>query len=108
MFSDAVTVGIIAAASAIAGSVVTGLFNYRGSVQTKKLVQLKKSLKIACEDIIAFYRIEESYSESLSTTERSSDAIKKEIRKKLRDNGIRTPSEEATPLKCQRKIEELD
>jgi hypothetical protein len=41
----------------------------------------KRRLAQACKDIVAFYRLEEQYTQALATQDRSADAVKREMRR---------------------------
>ncbi len=107
IMSETLQVAIIAASAAILGGVVTGIFTYAASVRQREAERYKRRLLQAYKDIVAFYRLEEAYLQALATEGRSADAIKRETRKKLREFGIDSPSEEATPQQCDRRAQEL-
>jgi uncharacterized membrane protein YgaE (UPF0421/DUF939 family) len=105
--SETLLVAIIAAGAAILGGVVTGIFTFVASARQRETERYKRRLFQTYKDITAFYRLEELYSQSLATDTRSADAIKRETRKKLRESGSDSPSEEATPQQCERRAQEL-
>lgn len=105
--SETMYVAIIAAGAAILGSLVTGIFTYTASVRQREAERYKRRLLQAYKDIVAFYRLEELYTQALASGSRSAEAIKREARKKLREAGVESPSEEATPQQCERRAQEL-
>lgn len=105
--SETLFVAIIAAGAAILGSLVTGIFTYSASARQREAERYKRRLLQAYKDIVAFYRLEELYIQALASESRSAEAIKRETRKKLRDSGVESPSEEATPQQCERHTQEL-
>jgi hypothetical protein len=105
--SETLLVAIIAAGAAIFGGVVTGVFTYAASARQREAERYKCRLLQAYKDIVSFYRLEELYIEALATESRSAEAIKRETRKKLRETGIDSPSEDATPQQCERRAQEL-
>jgi len=105
--SETVLVAVIAAAAAILGSLVTGIVTYAVSVRQREAERYKRRLLQAYKDIVAFYRLEEQYTRALATADRSAEAIKRDARKKLRESGVESPSEEATPQQCERRTQEL-
>jgi hypothetical protein len=76
-------------------------------VRQREAERHKRRLLQAYKDIVSFYRLEELYIKALTTESRSTEAIKRETRKKLRESGIDSPSEEATPQQCERRTQEL-
>lgn len=105
--SETILVASIAAGAAILGGAVTGGFTYVTSVRQRETERYKRRLLQCYRDIIAFYRLEEIYIQLLATEDRSPNSIKLEARKKLRETGIDSPSEEATPQKCDRHMQDL-
>jgi hypothetical protein len=43
----------------------------------------------------------------LATEDHSPNSIKLETQKKMRESGVESPGEDATPQKCERRIQEL-
>lgn len=105
--SETILIAVIAASAAILGSLVTGSITYATSVRQRESERYKRRLLQAYKDIVAFYRLEEQYTQALATDNRSADAIKRDARKKLRESGVESPSEEATPQQCERRALEL-
>ncbi len=105
--SETIQVAIIAAGAAILGSLITGIITYATSVRQREAERYKRRLIQAYRDIVAFYRLEEQYTQALENPSRSAEAIKREARKKLRESGIASPSEDATPQQCERRIQEM-
>jgi hypothetical protein len=105
--SETLLVAVIAAAAAILGGAVTGGFTYIASVRQRETERYKRRLIQCYRDIIAFYRLEELYIQKLATDDRSANSIKLEMRRTLRESGTESPSEDATPQKCERGMQEL-
>jgi hypothetical protein len=100
-------IALIAGGFAILGSLVTGWFTYASSASQKDLQRYKRRLVQAYQDIAAFHRLEERYTSALSTTEKSADVWKREIRKALRDDNYSSPSEDATVTKAEGRLKDL-
>lgn len=105
--SETLLVAIIAAGAAVFGGLVTGAFTYATSVRQREAERYKRRLLQVYKDIVSFYRLEELYIQALATEGRTAEAIKRETRRKLRESGIDSPSEEATPQQCERRTQEL-
>src|SRR5579863_3534267 len=67
----------------------------------------KRRLILCYKYMIAFYRLEELYTQMLASQDRSANSIKVEMRRKLRESGTDSPSEDATPQKCERGMQDL-
>ena len=100
-------VAVIAAGAAILGSLITGIITFATSVRQRESERYKRRLLQAYKDVVAFYRLEEQYTQALATDNRSAEAIKRETRRKLRESGVESPSEEATPQQCERRAQEI-
>ena len=105
--SETLLVALIAAGAAIIGGAVTGGFTYVASVRQRETERYKRRLILCYKDIIAFYRLEELYTQMLASQDRSANSIKVEMRRKLRESGTDSPSEDATPQKCERGMQDL-
>jgi N-methylhydantoinase A/oxoprolinase/acetone carboxylase beta subunit len=105
--SETLLVALIAGGSAIFGGAVTGAFTYLASVRQRETERYKRRLIQCYRDIIAFYHLEELYIQKLATVDRSTNSIKLEMRRTLREAGNESPSEDATPQKCERRMQEL-
>jgi putative intracellular protease/amidase len=105
--TEGMYLAVIAAGSAILASAVTGFFIYFTAVRQREADRYKRRLLQTYKDIIAFYRLEEQYTQALAVETKSAEAVKREIRKKLRELGVDSPSEDATPQQCDRRIKEL-
>jgi hypothetical protein len=97
----------LAAGAAILASAVTGFFTYFAAVRQRETERHKRRLVQAYKDIAAFYRLEELYTEALATQSQSAESVKREVRKLLRESGVDSPSEDATPQQCERRAQEL-
>lgn len=105
--SESLTLALIASGSAIVGSLVTGWFTYFAAVRQREAERYKHRLVQAYKDIASFHRLEERYTQSLQTESKSADAWKREVRKKQRDDGFESPSEDATAQKSLQRLTEL-
>jgi hypothetical protein len=105
--SDMLEAAFIAGGAAVTGSFVTGWFTYMASVRQREAERYKRRLIQAYKDIIAFYRLEELYTKELTSEERTAESWKRDMRKKLRDSGNGSPSEEATSQRCEQRLQEL-
>ena len=105
--SETMQVAVLAAAAALLGSFITGLITYLAAVKQRQADRYKRGLQMAYKDIIAFYKLEEAYTQALSTQERSAESVKREYRKTLRENGQDSPSQFATVSECVRRLQDL-
>ena len=106
--SESIIIALVAGGSAIAGSIVTGGFTYVAAVRQRQTERYKRYAIKAPKDVIAFYRLEERYTNALATESKTAEAWKREMRRRLREEGFDSPSEEATIQKCSRRIVELE
>lgn len=106
--SEILLTTVISAAAAIFGSAVTGFFTLRAATREIELEKSKRELSKALRNVAAFHRLEEAYADALATDERTALAWKREIRKRQRDRGYESPSDEATSLKSDRRISEIN
>ena len=74
--SETIIVAIIAAGAALLGGLVTGIFTFIASVRQRETERYKRRLLQAYKDIVAFYSLEEMYTQAcqpiLSQQKRSS------------------------------------
>ncbi|PPE74926.1 hypothetical protein C3942_04410 [Solimonas fluminis] len=105
--SEGLTLALVAGGFAVLGSLVTGWFTYITSVKQEQSERYKRRLLQAYADIAAFHRLEERYTRALETEDRSAESWKREMRRRLRDEGFGSPSEEATAQKAEQRIAEL-
>lgn len=105
--SESLTLALVAAGSVVLGSMVTGWFTYISAVRARDAERYKRRLVQAYSDIAAFHRLEERYTKALGSESRTAESWKREIRKKLRDEGAGSPSEEATAQRAEQRIAEL-
>lgn len=95
--SNQIIIACIAAGAALLGSLGTCAFNYLIAIKHKKISRYKQRLVHAYEDIAAFHRLEEAYTQKLSDTSGlTAEAWKRNIRKSQAAAGLGTPSKEAT------------
>lgn len=100
-------VAIIAAGAAVFSNFIIGCINLFVSLRQKRIESHKRQLITAYTDIIAFYKLEELYTNALADGKRTANAIKLETRKKLHGSNIEAPSKYATATECRRKIKAL-
>jgi hypothetical protein len=98
---------LIAGSSAVLGSLVTGLFLYFAATRQREAERLKRKLIQAYMDVASFHRLEERYIKALETKEKTANAYKLGVRKKMRAEGLASPSKNATALNCEREIRKL-
>ncbi|MBF0240742.1 MAG: hypothetical protein HQM12_23840 [SAR324 cluster bacterium] len=103
-----IIVAIIAVVAAWGGSFITGLFAYQIGIKKSRFENLVNKFEGALKDNMTFYNLESTYAEEMAKIkESSSEAIKKQFRKKLREESSFFISENCTPLKIQRELERL-
>jgi hypothetical protein len=105
--SESLIVALVAAGSAVLGSAVTGWFTYISAARARDTERYKRRLVQAYSDIAAFYRLEERYTKALESDARTAESWKREVRRKLRDEGGNSPSEDATAQRAEQRIAEL-
>jgi hypothetical protein len=101
-------VAIVGVAGAAMGSLITGGFTYAASARRDKSEFLRRHLRTTARDVIAFCHLEEKYTTALESSDRSAHSCKLEMRKKLRQDDLWSPSEDATVAKMERLIQELE
>lgn len=106
--TEALTLGLVAAGSVIAGSIVTGWFTLRAAVDQRDAARNKRRLVQAYRDVAAFRRLEERYTKALASDSKSADAWKRDVRKQQSEEGVATPGEDATARKAEQRILDLD
>lgn len=90
------------------GSLITGLITYWTATNQRAAAENKRKLKLAYRDIAAFHRLEERYATVLAATDaRSASAWKRDIRRRLRDDGFNSPSDKATAHLAEQSITDL-
>mgnify|MGYP006196984843 CR=1 FL=1 len=92
---------------AIIGSLVTGWFTYISAAKQKEAELYKRRLVQAYRDIASFHRLEDRYTKALETASKTAESWKREVRKKQRDEGFNSPSEDATAQKAEQRLSEL-
>ena len=105
--SESLTLALVAGGFAIVGSAVTGWFTYISAVKQKEADRYKRRLVQAYKDIASFHRLEERYTKALETASKGAESWKREVRKKQRDDGFNSPSDEATAQKAEQRMSEL-
>lgn len=107
--SNEIIIACIAAGAALLGSLGTCAFSYLITIKHKKISRYKHRLIQAYEDIAAFHRLEEAYTQKLTTTQGSTaEAWKRNTRKLQASAGFRTPSKEATARNAEQQITGLN
>lgn len=105
--SEALTLALVAGGFAVLGSLVTGWFTYISAVKQRQTERYKRKLLQAYADVAAFHRLEERYTRALETEGKSAEAWKREMRRRLREDGFSSPSDEATVQKAEQRIAEM-
>lgn len=105
--SDTLAIALVAGGCTIVGGAVTGWFTYLSAAKQRETERNKRRLIQAYKDVASFHRLEERYTAELQTDTKSAEAWKREIRKKLRDEGFNSPSDDATAQKSDKRIAEL-
>ena len=106
--NESIIIALIAGGFAIIGSAVTGAFTYYATEHQRETERYKRYAIRALRDVIAFYRLEQQYTDALATESKTAEAWKREIRKHLRDDGFDSPSQDATIQKCSQRIADLE
>jgi hypothetical protein len=106
--TETLLVGIVAAASAVLGSAITGLFTYIAARREREFERHTNHLRRAYGDIAALCQLEDMYCKELAREGRSQEAWKREMRKALRESGYNSPSEEATAARCAQRLRDLE
>lgn len=106
--NESLILALVAGGFAILGSLVTGLFTYISAVKQRETERYKRRLVQAYKDIASFHRLEERYTKMLETKEKSAESWKRELRKRQRDEGFNSPSDEATAQRFEQRIAELN
>ncbi|WP_271680698.1 hypothetical protein [Thermomonas mangrovi] len=105
---DSILLAVVTGFSAVLGSLITGSITYWTATNQRVAAENKRRLKRAYHDIAAFHRLEERYASSLAATDAPTAAAwKRDIRKRLRDEGFDSPSEKATAQLAERSINDL-
>lgn len=105
-----IKIALIAVAAAWGGSIITGLFNCLQNKDKNRLDAIVKKYRIALNDVRSFYELEKLYITELKDfTKSTDDAVKKRIRKQLRESDIPvlSPSRYSTPSAIEKELEEL-
>ena len=93
---------------AIAGSAITGWFTYSATASQNKSERYKRELIRAYKDIAAFHRLEERYTQALSSDAKTAESWKREVRKSLRLDRFDTPSDGASANGALARISEIE
>ena len=104
---EGLILALVAGGFAVAGSIVTGWFTFAAAARQNELESYRKRLRQAYQDVAAFHRLEERYLVQLANPSRSAEAIKREVRRQLREEGFQSPSEDATVKKAEQRLSEL-
>lgn len=109
VFDQQVWLALIAGGLTIAGGLVTGIITSLTAIRLREFAKLKRDLVRAYHNVAAFYRLEERYAEELAqiSTSRTAEAWKRELRRKLREQGYPSPTDKATAHYAEARIEEL-
>jgi len=106
--TEPLILALVAGGSAVLGGAVTGMFAYVAAVKQRETEQLRRRLIQAYRDIAAFHQLEDRYTKALASESHTADAWKREIRKGQREDGLDSPSPEATALRSEQRIAQLE
>lgn len=106
--TETLTLGLVAAGSVLGGSIVTGWFTLRASVNQREALRNKRRLIQALRDVAAFHRLEERYTKALASEQKSPESWKREVRRQQFEDNLSTPSEDGTARKAEQRILELE
>jgi hypothetical protein len=108
-FSQQILLVLVTGGLALLGSLITGLITFYTAARLRDAERNKRSLIRVYRDIAAFHRLEERYAEVLAQASDShtAEAWKREVRRKLRDQGFASPTDKATAHFAEARIEEL-
>ena len=99
---------IIGSTVTLIGTVLTLIVNYFTSVKKQKEIKYRKFLVQAYTDIAAYHRLEELYSENISSlTDLTTTAVKRSYRRTLRIKGFPSPSRDSTIEVAEQRIKEF-
>ena len=104
---NSVVLALAAGGFAVLGSVVTGLFTYMAAVKQREADLYKSRLQQSYRDVAALHRLEERYLSALASESKSARAWKLEVRRRQREEGFATPSDEATTQRAEQRLAEL-
>lgn len=109
VFSQQVWLALIVGGLTVAGGLVTGLITSHTAIRLREVEKLKRDLVRAYRDVASFHRLEDHYANELAqiSTSRTAEAWKRELRRKLREQGFSSPSDKATAYYAEARIEEL-
>ena len=98
--------GVIGGGFAIVGSLITGWLTYVSSVRRRETESYRRQLIQAYEDIAAFHRLEQRYSEKLAEIEPSKTPVgwKRGVRREQMLANIQTPSKDATARYADQEV----
>lgn len=111
--SEQLALALIAGGFMIVGSLVTGLFTWLAGKGHRSLRWYRDKLATAYRDIRALKRLEDLYTQILAQhsaaqgIRKNATAWKRDVRKRLRDNGEPSPSDEATVQKAEEGLAKL-
>lgn len=107
--NDSILLASATGISAVLGSLITGLITYWTATDQRTAAENRRNLKRAYGDIAAFHRLEERYASVLAASDsRTPAAWKRDIRKRLRDEGFASPSDKATAQQAEHCLVEME
>ncbi len=105
--TEAMIVAVIAGSFSILSGLIAAVTTVSSRRSRERWESLTSELVRAHEDVAAFHRLEEMYTDALATDERSARSWKLEIRQQLRDTGHSTPGQGATAHRSAQRIARL-
>lgn len=108
-FSQQVWLTLIVGGLTLLASLITGAITFLTAVRLRDVEKNKRDLFRAYRDIAAFHRLEECYAAELAQVSgsRTAESWKRELRRRLREQGFGSPSDKATARHAETRIEEI-
>lgn len=109
MLDSTVLVAAITGTATVLGSAVSALVTYFVMRRQDELSRLRRELRISLMDVSAFHRLEALAVETIAEHEahNTPEAIKRRLRRTLREMGHDTPSYRATSTRAEAKLRTL-
>lgn len=92
VFDGSVMSAMVTGGFALMGGVCTVCVTHLFAIEKRKGIELRKELALAYKDIAAYHNLEYLYAVELSRPNRSTDAIKRDYRRRLRRFGYDVPA----------------
>ena len=108
-FNQQIWLTLIVGGLTIFASLVTGSITFLTAARLREAERYKRDLLRAYGDIAAFHRLEQCYAQELARNSGAStpESWRREIRKKLREEGFSTPSDKSTAHRADMEAAEL-